>query len=195
MRRLSRVTLWTLAVGSVLAMVLALASGSLLIRDEPRKADVIVVLAGETERRPERGFELLDQGFAPRLVLDVPAATIIYRWNQIELAQKYLNDLPRAADASVCPVYGLSTKAETQDVSRCLEKFPVHSVLLVTSEYHTRRALSIFRHSCPQYSFAVAAAYDNREFGTKWWQHRQWAKMNLDECLRLFWWEAVDRWR
>lgn len=195
MRRLSWVAVWTLAVAGILAMVLALTSGSLLIRNVPRKSDVIVVLAGETERRPERGFELLDQGFAPRLLLDVPAATVIYRWNQIELAQKYLNDVHREVDASVCPIYGLSTKAETQDVSRCLQKLPVHSILLVTSEYHTRRALSIFEHSCPQYTFSVAAAYDNREFGAKWWQHRQWAKMNLDECLRLLWWEAVDRWR
>jgi uncharacterized SAM-binding protein YcdF (DUF218 family) len=194
MRKLSWVALLTFGGAGVLALALALTSGSVLIRDEPRHADVIVVLAGETERRPERGFELLSQNFAPLLILDVPAATTIYRWNQMELAQKYLDNLPKAGAASVCPVYAQSTKGEAHDVSHCLDKLKVHSVVLVTSEYHTRRALSIFKHSCPQYAFSVAAAYDDREFGTRWWRHRQWAKINLDEWLRLLWWEAVDRW-
>jgi len=33
------------------------------------------------------------------------------------------------------------------------------------------------------------------QFGGKWWKHRQWAKVNFDEWLRLVWWQAVDRWR
>jgi hypothetical protein len=41
----------------------------------------------------------------------------------------------------------------------------------------------------------VAAAYDPNEFGVQWWRHRQWAKVDFDEWLRLIWWELVDRWR
>ena len=63
-------------VVSILAIGLALAAGSgwMLVVDGPRKSDVIVVLAGETDRRPARGLQLLDQGFAGHLILDVPAA-------------------------------------------------------------------------------------------------------------------------
>jgi uncharacterized SAM-binding protein YcdF (DUF218 family) len=68
-------------------------------------------------------------------------------------------------------------------------------VLIVTSEFHTRRALSIFRHELRGKSFSTAAARDDREFGTRWWQHRQWAKTCLYEWLRLVWWNLVDRWR
>ena len=68
-------------------------------------------------------------------------------------------------------------------------------ILIVTSDYHTRRALSIFRHELPGRSFSVAAAYDPAEFGTLWWTHRQWAKILFDEWIRLVWWNAVDRWR
>jgi len=57
------------------------------VLDRPEKADVIVVLAGETHRRPERGLELLAQGYAPHLILDVPAETRIYQSSQLELAQ------------------------------------------------------------------------------------------------------------
>jgi len=176
-------------------MALVVTSGSFLTFDEPHKSEVIVVLAGETERRPARALELLQQNYAPHLILDVPAATTIYGWSQVELARKYLERLPQAASTSVCPIYGRSTKAETQDVVRCLGNGSVHEILLVTSDYHTRRALSTFKRMCPQYDFSVAAALDEREFGIKWWRRRQWAKINFDEWLRLVWWETVDRWR
>ena len=32
-------------------------------------------------------------------------------------------------------------------------------------------------------------------FGIQWWQHREWAKTNLYEWLRLAWWGLIDRWR
>jgi uncharacterized SAM-binding protein YcdF (DUF218 family) len=169
-------------------------SGRFLVVDKPQKADVILVLAGETDRRPARGLELLDQGYGTRLVLDVPAATI-YRWSLPELAEKYAQSLPKANAITVCPIYGLSTSAEAQEASRCLEKVGGRNVLLVTSDYHTRRAVAIFRHEIPRFNFSVAAAHDPREFGAKWWQHREWAKTNFNEWMKLLWWEAVDRWR
>jgi uncharacterized SAM-binding protein YcdF (DUF218 family) len=137
-------------------------------------------------------LELLGQGLAPRLILDVPANSRIYQWNQLELAQKYVQGLPQAAGITLCPIHEQSTKGEAQDVSHCLEPIRAHSVLLVTSDFHT---LSTFHRLLPQHDFSVAAAFDEREFGLRWWQKRQWAKVNFDEWLRLLWWELVERWR
>ena len=173
---------------------LVASSGRFLVVDKPQKADVILVLAGETDRRPARGLELLDQGYGTRLVLDVPAATI-YRWSLPELAEKYAQSLPKANAITVCPIYGLSTSAEAQEASRCLEKVGGRNVLLVTSDYHTRRAVAIFRHEISRFNFSVAAAHAPREFGVNWWQHREWAKTSFNEWMKLVWWEAVDRWR
>lgn len=185
----------SLVVIGVLAFFLLTTSGRFLVINHPQKSDAIVVLAGETERRPERGLELLGQGLALRLVLDVPADTRIYQWNQLELARDYVKGLPQAAAISLCPIRARSTKGEAQDVSRCLGAIGAHSVLLVTSDFHTRRTLSTFKRMLPQYDFSVAAAFDEREFGAKWWRKRQWAKVNFDEWLRLMWWELVERWR
>ncbi len=167
--------------------------------DNPQKADLIVVLAGETEQRPARALQLLAQGFAPRMLLDAPAATHIYRWNQLELAQEYLSGLPASPVLAACPIPGLSTKEEAHDVVRCMASSPalsgVHRVLLVTSDFHSRRALSTFRHEIPGVEFSVAAASEPTQFGMKWWQHRQWAKTFFEECVKVVWWNAVDRWR
>jgi uncharacterized SAM-binding protein YcdF (DUF218 family) len=89
----------------------------------------------------------------------------------------------------------LSTKAEAHDAARCLATVSARTVLLVTSDYHTRRALSTFRHELPGIRMSIAAAQSPPQFGLKWWQQREWAKTTLYEWMRLIWWEVVDRWR
>jgi DUF218 domain len=180
-----------------LAIVLAVAAGSgwILVVDSPRKSDVILVLAGETDRRPVRGLQLLDQGFARHMILDVPAGGQIYQWTQLQLAQKYVDGLAQSGAITICPITGLSTRDEARDAVHCLQETGGKNVLLVTSDFHTLRALNIFRHELPDHSFSVAAAFDPNEFGTQWWRHREWAKTTTNEWMKLLWWEAIDRWR
>jgi uncharacterized SAM-binding protein YcdF (DUF218 family) len=180
-----------------LCLLFSLTSGGWLVVDSPQRADVIVVLAGETDRRPNRALELLSQGYASKVLLDVPATAKFYDSSEVDLAQRYAQQLPLQPGQSVtvCPVFGLSTKAETQDVARCLEKSGIHSILVVTSDYHTRRALSTFQREMPQYQICVTGASDPQQFNSSWWRNRQSAKINFDEWIRLAWWEAVDRWR
>ena len=181
----------------VIVILAALASQAarFLVVDEPEKSDAIVVLAGETNVRPARALDLLRQGVAPHVFLNAERRDLIYDRPLTDLAQKYVNGLPEANRVSVCPIVGLSTNAEADDVSRCLRSLGAHRVLLVTSESHTRRALMIFRHRLPQYQFNVAAARNPVQFGEAWWTNREWAKVTFDEWSKMIWWEAVDRWR
>jgi uncharacterized SAM-binding protein YcdF (DUF218 family) len=191
MMRKARISL----VLAVLVLALLATSGRFLVVDQPRESDVILVLAGETDYRPARGLELLTQGYAPRLIIDVEARSKVYQWDESELAQKYVEGLGRAQSITICRIDGLSTKEEAIAAGRCLRQVGGKNVLLVTSDYHTRRALSIFKREVPDRNFSVAAAFDGREFGVKWWQHREWAKVNFYEWMRLLWWELIDRWR
>jgi uncharacterized SAM-binding protein YcdF (DUF218 family) len=192
----SRARLWlsTACVGCLLAAFAAKA-GSFLLVDSPQPSDVILVLAGETDRRPERALQLLAQGYGRRIVLDVPTNSKIYEFTQIQLAEKYVQGLPQAASISVCPIDGLSTKDESRDAEKCLKQAGGHSVLIVTSDFHTRRALDVFRREVPEHTYSVAAARNDEQFGVRWWRHRQWAKTLVDEWFRLLWWKVVDQWR
>jgi uncharacterized SAM-binding protein YcdF (DUF218 family) len=165
-----------------------------LVVDDPQKSDVLVVLAGETSLRPARAIELLHQGMAPRALFDAEAGEQIYDRELTEIAQKYVDSLPEAKSITVCGLAGRSTAAETSDVARCLLPLGVHRVLLVTSEFHTRRALMIFSRRLPQYQWNVTAARNPSQVGV-WWRDREWAKVIFDEWTKLIWWEAVDRWR
>lgn len=180
---------------AVIFVALASQAARFLVVDEPTKSDAIVVLAGETNVRPARALELLRLGFAPRVFLDAETRDLIYDQRLTDIAQKYLNGLPETNRVSVCPIVGFSTNAEADDVERCLQPLGAHRVLIVTSDYHTRRALLIFRHRLPQYQFNAAAARNPQQFGDAWWTRREWAKVTFDEWSKMLWWEAVDRWR
>jgi uncharacterized SAM-binding protein YcdF (DUF218 family) len=181
---------------ALLALVtgFALNAGRMLVIDEPRTSDVILVLAGETEHRPARAFELLGEGYTRKIVIDVPAQGKIYEFSPLQLARRYAEDLSQKASISICPIAGLSTKAEARDAEPCLAREGAKRVLIVTSDFHTRRALDILQKEIPGISFSVAAVRDSTQFGTRWWARRQWAKTFLDEWLRLIWWKCVDRW-
>lgn len=176
------------------AIFLAFAGRILSVQDAA-PADVIVVLNGGTWARTEGGLAWLRRGEAPRLVLDIDANGSDWGVSEPTMAQAWIQRLPppEPAQVSVCPSAALSTRAEAQLVQRCLGS--ARSVLIVTSQYHTRRARSIFRHIDPTRKYYVAGVNEPRYFGVNWWRHREWAKTIVSEWTKLIWWELVDRWR
>ena len=193
MTKKTKVTIGLICSAAAVA-IFATYAGKMLVVDAPQTSDVILVLAGETDRRPAHALQLLDQGYGRVLVMDVPAAARIYQFTQAQLAQNYVQSLPEAASIRICPIKGLSTREEAHDAEKCLQAVDGNRILIVTSDFHTRRSLSIFRHEIHGKSFSVAAARDEREFGIRWWTHRQWAKTFVDEWLRMAWWSAIERW-
>jgi len=187
--------LWISAAVLVFLAVFFRNAGKMLVVDSPQSSDIIVVLAGETDRRPAYGLELLDRGYARRMLLNVPVASRLYNLSQIQLAQQYVHGLPEAGSIDICPVVGLSTRDESHDVEKCLAHESGTRILIVTSDFHTRRSLSIFRKELRGRTFSVAAVRDETQFGARWWTHRQWAKTCVDEWLRWIWWNLVERWR
>ncbi len=187
-----------LAVVAVLVAVFAKRMGSWLVVDAPRRSDVIVVLAGDFgDLRFERALDLLREGYAPQLVLDADD-WVRFGLSDFDRAQAFVReaapDLPTRVHA--CSFDANSTVGELRDVAPCLRAIaPTASrAIVVTSNYHTRRALSIAVHALPQYDWSVAAADDPREFGSPWWRNREWAKTTLLEWQKLCWWQLVERW-
>ncbi len=183
----------------VLGLIWFLQPGGQLVINNPQKSDAIVVLAGSSaDSRYRRGMQLLRAGYAHYLVLDALSGTA-YGRSFADLAQEFVARTagPNASQVSVCAMTGDSTKDEAPQVDACLQRLqpPPQSVLLVTDDYHTRRALSIFRNRLPQYHWSAAATRNDFLFGQPWWKQREWAKTYLTESEKLLWWELFDRWR
>ena len=173
------------------------AGGRWLIRDAPQPSDAILVLDGENNVRVQRALELLHAGVAPVVFLDVVDSEVIFGQTKAQIGQHFIDALPPADQPRVrlCVIHAFSTQEEARQVVPCFQSVGAHRVLLVTSEDHSLRALLIFRHVAPQFRYSVAASHDPVQYGPAWWKHRQWAKYYCEESLRLFWFEAVDRWR
>lgn len=187
-----------IAVLAVCAFIF-LQPGRFLIVNNPEKSDAIVVLGGDSaDQRYWRGMELLRAGYARHMFVDATTG-ITYGHSFVDLAKDYVAHTAgaNAAQVSVCPIVGDSTKIEAQQVNACLQTMqpPPQSVIIATDDYHTRRALSIFRTELPQYRWTAAAARAEFLFGLPWWKNREWAKTYLTEWEKLFWWELVDRWQ
>jgi uncharacterized SAM-binding protein YcdF (DUF218 family) len=192
-RRVIRLLIALCVVGAVAYLA---AGGRVLVEDAPQKSDVILVLEGETNGRPWQGIGLLRDQYAPRLLLDVQRDGYLYGIRRTEVARQFLDSLPEvdAARIQLCEIDAHSTRDEARAAEACLRAAGAHDVLIVTSDYHTRRALVIYRHELPGYRFSVAATRDPSQFGTPWWTHREWAKNFLIETVKLAWFQIVDRW-
>ncbi len=170
-------------------------AGKFLIIDNATPSDLIVVPAGDDGSRLQKAIQLLKDGYANEVIVDAGARQ---RWlgkTEADRAAAWVASTGDfASHIHVCPVVATSTLTETKDLYRCIHRPPGSRIVVVTSAYHTRRALSTFRSALPQYQWTGASAENTDEFGTRWWEHREWFTTTIHEWEKLLWWEAVERW-
>jgi hypothetical protein len=157
-----------------------------------------LVLAGDVnDRRYQKGIELLRAAYGQQLLVDASEDVTLYGHTYADWARQFVseNSTEVRDRVRVCPIREDSTAVETKYAVTCLSGLPPGSrILLVTSDYHTRRALSVFTDRLPSYRWFVAPARDATQFGIQWWQRREWAKNAVKEWQKLLWWEVVERW-
>jgi hypothetical protein len=172
--------------------------GRFLVVEDVQRADAILVLAGDiNDRRYQKGIDLLRQDYGQQLLVDASEDVTLYGHTYADWARRFVSESPiEVRDrVRVCPIREDSTVAETTYTAKCLSSLPPGSrILLVTSDYHSRRALSVFTNRLSLYRWYVVPASDPTQFGVQWWQHREWAKNNVREWQKLLWWEIVERW-
>ncbi len=82
-----------------------------------------------------------------------------------------------------------STRAESQYVGLYLQQEKIHKILLVTSNYHTRRAARLMRKANPWLRVIPVAALDQFFTPNSWWKSREGQKTFL-----LEWMKTVAAW-
>jgi uncharacterized SAM-binding protein YcdF (DUF218 family) len=134
------------------------------------KADVIIVLGGGAKERPERAAELFKTGMAPRIIISGEGDDIINR-NLLIAA---------GIPASVITLESKSrtTKENAELTVKLLRASQVHSAIVVTSWYHSRRALKTFEHEAPELKFFSRPSYYAFE-------HENWQKQGIAKRMRL----------
>lgn len=177
------------------ALYLLSRAGSFLVIHAPQRSEVMVVLeGGQGSSRFEQALRLRRAGYAPRILVDADVTRDLYGKSEADMLFDFLRR-SRLRGIEVCPTVADSTYSEAADVERCMKAAGATSAIIVTSDFHTRRALSIFRKRLPQSDWSVAASSWPGNAAEEYWKHRWWAKSVLDEWEKYLWWQMVDRWR
>jgi uncharacterized SAM-binding protein YcdF (DUF218 family) len=165
------------------------AMGSALVHNEsPVKADIAVVLAGDSYgRRILKGGELVRAGYVPLVLVSGPASA--YGLHESDLAIPFAVRQGFPAECFVAfPNRSLSTSDEAVDILEELRHRNVKSFLLVTSDYHSARARRIYRAaertSGGGPEFRTVAAPDEYFHASSWWRTRQGQKIAFFEWAK-----------
>jgi uncharacterized SAM-binding protein YcdF (DUF218 family) len=163
--------------------------GYLVKTDQPARADVALVLAGDgTGRRMLKAAELVREGLAPKISVSGPPG--FYGHNEAELAIAFAIRQGNPESWFIpLPVDAHSTREEARYIVPKLRKLGAHSVLLVTSNFHTRRAGNLFRAQGPDLEFRVIAAEDEFFRPAGWWKSRE-----AQERFVLEWMKTISGW-
>lgn len=155
----------------------------LTVGEKLTRADAIFVLdGGEGGNRLATGLQVLDAGYAPRLLL---SHSLYHRHDQLWGAETRA----RARADRVIWVYhdGASTSDEAAEARRQLRRLGCRSVLVVTSDYHTRRTRKLFERELrpARISLTMVAAPVPALDGFAWPQSKTGRSVILFEALKL----------
>lgn len=158
--------------------------GETLIVDEaPQPSDAIVVLGNDNYwgERAARAAELYRDRWAPRVIAS--GAQVRPYASIADLIRHDLLDRGVPADAVVhFANYGSSTREEAYAVRRLMREKGWKRLIVVTSNYHTRRARYIYRRVLDPEDVRVVAAPDSGYDPRVWWQSRGSLKAFFREC-------------
>lgn len=197
-------------LGTVATLVLAYAllfhtalpwtlASPLRLSAPPQAADAIVVLAGGVgesgqagggyQERVKRAVELYDSGFAPRMVFESGYA---FAFREAEIMRDLALSLDVPDSAIILETTGVNTYDQVVKVRAVLAERGWRSILLVSSPYHMRRAVSVWRKQAPDVR-VVPTPVSQSQF----YAHDQGA--NLDQLRGLareyaalvwYWWKG-----
>jgi uncharacterized SAM-binding protein YcdF (DUF218 family) len=160
---------------------------SWVIEDPLDKADVLIVLSDDNfyADRATRAAELFREGKAPLIVASGrrlrPIAGIaeLMEHDLIERGVPKGKILPFAHD-------GDSTLEEAEALAKLAKTKKWHKAIVVTSNYHTRRARYIFHRVFPQdIEIRVASARDGDFDPENWWEKRKSTKVFMRELTGM----------
>jgi uncharacterized SAM-binding protein YcdF (DUF218 family) len=156
---------------------LAELGGFLIHAEPPVHADYAVVLAGDSYgHRVSEGGELVRQGYVRKALVSGPVAC--YGIAESDMAVNFAVKHGYPEDYFIkLPHHATSTWEEAQVILPELRRLGARSYLLVTSDYHTRRAGRFFRRISGGMEMHVVAAPDEFYRWNSWWLNREAKKI------------------
>jgi uncharacterized SAM-binding protein YcdF (DUF218 family) len=169
--------------------ILGVLGAYLVQASPPQRADAALVLAGDAwGNRVLTAAQLARDGFVPKVLVSGPDGA--YGLHECDLA------IPFAVRQGYPESYFVhiehtarSTLAEAQAVVPVIRRMGLKRIIIVTSDFHTRRAGAIFRRLAPDLTILMVSAPDKYFTADGWWHGREGQKTFLME-----WEKTVANW-
>jgi uncharacterized SAM-binding protein YcdF (DUF218 family) len=174
---------WVRRVGLLVASYLLVshtplvwfAGDQLAVRHTPKVADAIVVFSGDGEssyinqsyqRRTLDAIHYYKSGYAPLIVL---SSGKDQTFSEVEIIRSLLIErgVPDRS-IKILDKYPHSTFENVSFVKETLVERKVKSILLITSPYHSRRALWVWRKAMPDLEVLAPAVVDTPNVSPQW---------------------------
>jgi len=164
----------------------------LKIKENIQEVDAIVVLSGGGTERIKRGVELYLQKKAPLLVVSGSAkdGSISNAESMMIYAVKHgvkKHDV-------LMDHFSKNTFENSQNSLILFDETP-KSIILVTSDYHQKRALKTFKYTFPQITTIYNAPAESYFWiPEKWWANTKSFHLTLTETLKIWWGTLTGNW-
>ncbi|MCC6393020.1 MAG: YdcF family protein [Bryobacterales bacterium] len=154
--------------------------------DNPEKAQAVVVLAGDASgERILKGAGLMRDGYAPKVIVSGPDR--YYGRSEADLAIEFAIRRGFSASSFEPVIHQAdSTREEAKVIWALLRKEGIRRFLVVTSDFHTRRAKRIYRSVAQGAQFRVIAAPVWNFSPDSWWISRPARKVFFMEWTKTF---------
>jgi uncharacterized SAM-binding protein YcdF (DUF218 family) len=166
--------LWSLCFG----LFFWFAGDWLIIRDTPVRADVIHVLGGDSVdfHRARHGVDLYKAGVADTLVFSSVGMDL---QNVLKASERFGLPLAHRLALDSCQ----STWDEAMAVKNLNR--PWKSIILITDQYHTRRAVHTFQNVLPHIKIYSSPAFNSTYSTERWWKTESGLVAVFTESLKI----------
>lgn len=169
-----------------------------VVAETPTPADAIVILGGGVELRTLKAAELYHAGFANRVLVMQPERTelntlgLIVDQAALTTQLLKLKNVPDSAIVLLAPEV-TSTLEEAEALAAWAKANGVHSLLVTTDLFHTRRARWILNRKLKEVGVDVKmmAVPQKKYDANNWWQTEAGVIDFQNEVIKF----AVYRWR
>ena len=168
--------------------LLRFAGGFWIVEDSPKPSDAIVMLSDDNFQadRASHAADLYRAGWAPRVIASGRLLRPYTGISEIEEHDLESRGVPQAAVVKL-PGEDRNTREECTNIGQFIASRGWKKILLVTSNYHTRRARYICERVLPSGTTLLVSPAGDADYdpGT-WWHSRQGTKIFFGETVGIF---------